>query len=148
MSHYFNLNATRDIDMFNFFGKKEKKEDFDLKKEVERLSSEVERLSNEVEDLKKRPDVILYYDGSLYVGSVNQDEHGFSRPHGFGTICHVNGVRYIGEWKDGLYDGQGTFYQDYYSYPFHCEWVKHMAHGKATWDGIHFEEFEYGIKKQ
>lgn len=140
--------------MFSFFSRKEKKDDYDFKNENEltddtdtelkvsytddlknlkNLKNEVERLTNEVENLKNRPDSILYYDGTLYVGSVKKDENGFDRPHGFGTICHSNGVRYTGEWKDGLYDGHGTLYSDYYSPPFTCQWVKHVAQVNETY---------------
>lgn len=88
------------------------------------LQTEVERLRTELYELKKtvesKPDVILYYDGSLYVGQIKD-----SVPDGFGTICYSSGERYYGEWKNGLYNGTGAYYKDYYSYPFYSEWINH-----------------------
>ena len=104
-----------------------------LVNELENLKNQVNSLNNKVENLKNRPDSILYYDGTLYVGTVKQDKNGYDYPDGFGTICHMNGVRYTGEWKDGLYDGQGTLYADYYSQPFTCQWVKHVPQVN-TWN--------------
>lgn len=96
----------------------------DQPSEYDTLKKEVERLSTELYELKKtlesKPDVILYYDGSLYVGKVKNNV-----PDGFGTICYSTGARYCGEWKNGLYNGKGSFYQDYYSSPFYSEWINH-----------------------
>jgi MORN repeat len=93
--------------------------------EYETLKMEVERLRTELYELKKtvesKPDVLLYYDGTLYVGDVKNN-----LPDGFGTICYSSGARYCGEWKDGLYNGKGAFYQDHFSLPFYSEWVNHL----------------------
>jgi hypothetical protein len=120
--------------------------ELDMKELKDSVKCLTERVTQLKTDLESKPDVILYYDGTLYVGGVNKDEHGYNRPHGYGTICHVMGTRYIGEWKDGLYHGKGIFYQDYYTPPFSAEWVNHIPHGKLTWDGIHFDTYENGIK--
>lgn len=137
------LKALLYKDMFRWFSKKEETVDV----EEQSLKEEVKRLDALVTELKAKPDTILYYDGTLYVGGVTKDENGYNRPHGFGTICYASGSRYIGEWKDGLYNGTGTFYQDYYTPPFSAEWLNHLPHGKLTWDGIHFDMYENGIKK-
>ncbi len=135
--------------MFRWFSKKE--ETVDVNEVKDELKEEVKRLSELVTELKAgyeaKPETILYYDGTLYVGGVTKGENGYNRPHGFGTICHASGTRYLGEWKDGLYNGIGTFYQDYYTPPFSAEWLNHLPHGKLTWDGIHFDTYEHGIKK-
>jgi hypothetical protein len=117
----------------------------ELQEEVKRLSNIVDELSDKVKNKVGTNEVILYFDGTIYVGSVTEDSQGFSIPHGYGTICYVYGSRYIGEWKDGYYHGRGTFYQDYYTRPFTSDWVNHIPHGKATWDGVHFVTVENGV---
>ena len=40
------------------------------------------------------------------------------RPHGVGTLVYPNGNKYVGEWMNGLFHGQGTYSiaSDGYSY--------------------------------
>ena len=85
------------------------------------LLNEIKKLREELDQMKRKTNVILYYDGTLYIGDTTDN-----KPNGFGTICHSSGSRYIGEWKDGLYHGQGTYYENYYSAPFSTEWVNHV----------------------
>ena len=48
------------------------------------------------------------------------------------TVTLPNGTKYVGEWKDGEQNGQGT-----YSFPngdkYVGEWKKSSVHGKGSW---------------
>ena len=45
-----------------------------------------------------------YTDGRKYVGEWKDGKY-----HGQGTITSADGIKYVGEWKDGKINGQGTF---------------------------------------
>ncbi|GMF30234.1 unnamed protein product [Phytophthora fragariaefolia] len=79
---------------------------------------------NELAAWRARQIVIRYEDGSKYDGDGVND-HGVLIPHGFGTLWVPEEkyltsvgrgadikrvVRYVGEWKDGLMHGCGTYY--------------------------------------
>ena len=38
------------------------------------------------------------------------------RPHGVGTVVYPDGNKYVGEWMNGLFHGQGIYTTDGYSY--------------------------------
>jgi hypothetical protein len=82
---------------------------------------------------------VLYYDGSLYQGRLENN-----LPHGFGVIVHGNGVRYAGNWKNGLYEGSGVLYYPGMP-PWNAMWKLHLPHGKCTYDFIHFTEYIDGV---
>ena len=45
----------------------------------------------------------IYVDGGQYIGEFKD-----GKPNGQGTLTWVNGDQYVGEFKDGKYNGQGT----------------------------------------
>jgi hypothetical protein len=49
---------------------------------------------------------LRYGNGDWYIGEVFK-----GLPHGRGILTSPRGKRYIGEWKDGKYDGQGAWIQ-------------------------------------
>ena len=97
-------------------------ETISLEKRIRQLEERLERTDREKEQKER---TILYYDGTLYVGTVALDASGNVQPNGWGTICYHNGARYIGQWKNGLFHGKGTFYDPYSYIPFTCEWFNH-----------------------
>ena len=48
------------------------------------------------------------YNGEVLIG----------KPNGLGVIIFPNGIRYVGEWRYGKYEGQGTY-----------------TYGKGKWEG-------------
>jgi len=59
-----------------------------------------------------------------YKGDVENGE-----PNGLGVIINTNKGKYVGEWKGGIKQGQGTF-----------------TYGKGKWDGEKYEgEFKDGV---
>ncbi len=44
-------------------------------------------------------DIHAKYKGDVMVG----------KPHGFGTVVYPNGNKYVGEWINGLFQGQGIY---------------------------------------
>ena len=45
----------------------------------------------------------IYVDGGQYIGEFKD-----GKPNGQGTFTWVNGDQYVGEWKDSKFNGQGT----------------------------------------
>lgn len=82
---------------------------------------------------------VLYYDGSLYQGRMENN-----LPHGFGVIVHGNGVRYTGYWKNGLYEGSGVLFYPGMP-PWNAEWKSHVPHGRCTYDFINFTDYVDGV---
>ena len=54
---------------------------------------------------KVTKETINFEDGMIYVGDVQYGE-----PNGQGMMTFPNGDYYIGEWKDGYFHGEGTYY--------------------------------------
>jgi len=60
------------------------------------------------------------YNGEVLIG----------KPNGLGVIIFPNGIRYVGEWRYGKYEGQGTY-----------------TYGKGKWEGEKYEgEFKVGYR--
>ena len=80
-------------------------------------------------------------DGSQYVGEFKDDLF-----HGQGTYYYTNGDQYVGEWKDNKRHGQGTLTYAYGEYV--GEWKGGQFHGQGilTWpDGSKYVgEFKDG----
>ena len=84
-------------------------------------------------------ETVLWHDGSLYQGKmVNQ------KPHGYGIICHGDGSRYVGGWKNGMYDGFGVFYYPGFP-PWNAEWKEHKPHGNCTYDFVNYDNYIEGV---
>ena len=47
----------------------------------------------------------VWDDGEKYIGEWKDNTY-----HGQGTYTHASGDKYVGEWKDGNRNGQGTYY--------------------------------------
>lgn len=82
----------------------------------------------------------IYYDGTIYQGDMLNETHPV--PHGYGTMLHSNGTRYVGHWKHGLYHGKGTLYMSY-EWVFHAEWDHHRIHGLGWYEGYPQEQYHY-----
>lgn len=119
-----------------------------LSEQVVLLTNKIASLESNSQSVNRSNEVILYFDGTIYVGSVRSDSNGYMIPHGYGTICYPFGSRYIGEWCDGEFHGKGTYYYDYYTPPFTSDWVNHIPHGNATWDGVHYVAVKNGLFQQ
>jgi DnaJ domain/MORN repeat len=50
--------------------------------------------------------IVTYPDGSKYIGSLNSN----GNREGPGTLLYESGRKYVGDWKDGKKNGQGTVY--------------------------------------
>ena len=55
------------------------------------------------------------------------------KPNGLGVLTFTDGWKYIGEWKDGIYNGQGTR-----TYPW-GEYVGEWKDGKG-WNGTTYDK--------
>ena len=51
--------------------------------------------------------------------------------HGYGTLTHPNGDKYVGEWKNGKRDGYGT-YTWTSGNKYVGEWKNDKKHGQGT----------------
>ena len=64
-----------------------------------------------VEIYREKWEVIKFHDphtfasGSKYVGEIKDGKY-----NGQGTVTFASGEKYDGEWKDGKYNGQGTLF--------------------------------------
>ena len=72
--------------------------------------------------------------GDVYVGEFKDDLF-----HGQGTYTHANGDKYVGEFKDNLYHGQGT-----YTFAYGDKYVG--AHKDGKWHGQGTYTFADGEK--
>lgn len=64
--------------------------------------------------------------GGKYVGEIKDN-----LPHGFGTfIISRTGFKYVGEWKQGLYDGKGKYSSDS-GQTYDGYWNKGKFHGEG-----------------
>ncbi len=66
-------------------------------------------------------------DGDKYVGEFKDDEY-----DGQGTYTFPSGAKYVGEYKDGKKDGQGTF-----TWPDGAKYVGEYKNGSANGKGTH-----------
>lgn len=66
---------------------------------------------------EKCGDGIAYYRNGSYEGQWKRNCR-----NGLGTMIFDNGSRYIGEWKNGLYDGIGAHYGS------DCDFVRKFSH--------------------
>jgi hypothetical protein len=77
---------------------------------------------NETSLIKK----IVLKTGSIYEGHLNQrDER-----HGFGIYKVVFGVRYEGNWINGIKEGFGKFFDKNEILIYEGDWKKRVYHGK------------------
>lgn len=106
-----------------------------------KLKATITELEDKIKEYQnvKKVETILYYDGSLYQGYL-QDH----KPDGYGIMVHGNGTRYVGYWKDGLYHGSGVLYYPSMP-PWYAEWDSHQPHGYCTYDGIHYILYVNGV---
>ena len=81
-------------------------------------------------------DTLLMDDGTLYIGQIRD-----SLFNGQGTYVYLDGTIYEGTWKDGLWDGQGTLrYPDGDVYT--GQFKQHVKEGHGTYmysDGAKYE---------
>jgi hypothetical protein len=68
--------------------------------------------------------VAVFSDGSKYAGQWNA-----SKPHGFGVFS-AKGLKYVGHWRNGWQDGNGTGYFDN-AKTYAGEWKNRRFHGKG-----------------
>ena len=105
--------------------------------EYQELKDEILILESRYPSIKKMGDDLIiratltYGDGRRYTGAIKSAEEQI--PHGHGTMSLNDGKldwNYIGEFKDGVYDGKGEFVsRGYYSYK--GEWKKSHFNGKG-----------------
>ena len=105
--------------------------------EYQELKDEILILESRYPSIKKMGDDLIiratltYGDGRRYTGAIKSAEEQI--PHGHGTMSLNDGKLdwdYIGEFKDGVYDGKGEFVsRGYYSYK--GEWKKSHFNGKG-----------------
>ena len=88
---------------YNFIKNNEKKKKKEKKQqqEVEKEAYEVSRKLN-----KNGTTTIRYSDKDRFNGYLNKKD----QPYGLGTHYLFDGDKYVGEFKNGLYDGLGTYY--------------------------------------
>jgi len=107
--------------------------------EYQELKDEILILESRYPSIKKMGDDLViratlnYPDGRIYKGAIKSAEHQI--PHGHGFMSLNNGKLdwdYIGEFKDGVFDGEGEFVsKGYYSYK--GKWKKSCFHGKGIY---------------
>ena len=108
---------------YDFFKAKHKK--FPVsEEEYQELKDEILILESRYPSIKKMGDDLIirgtltYGDGRRYTGAIKSAEEQI--PHGHGTMSLNDGKLdwdYVGEFKDGVYDGKGEFVsRGYYSY--------------------------------
>ena len=61
----------------------------------------------------------LWENGTKYMGEWKDGEF-----HGQGTMTYHDGRKYVGEWKNGKRHGQGT-----YTWCFYCNWCSSLPGG-------------------
>ena len=65
------------------------------------------------------------------------------KPNGLGVLIYPNGWKYVGEFKDGQLNGQGT--ETFSGKVYTGEWVKGEKHGQGQM--IHSHKILYGHKE-
>jgi hypothetical protein len=76
-----------------------------------------------------------FTDGGNYVGEWKND-----MANGQGTFTYANGDKYVGEWKDGKKHGQGTYIMaDGGNYV--GEWKNDMANGQGTYTYVNGDKY-------
>ena len=75
---------------------------------------------------------INFDNGDKYIGEFKDDKY-----HGQGTFSFVNGNKYVGEFKDGNYHGQGTYtfgnQSQWAGDKYVGEWKADNYHGQGTY---------------
>ena len=105
--------------------------------EYQELKDEILILESRYPSIKKMGDDLViratlnYPDGRIYKGAIKSAEHQIPHGHGFMSLNNGNlDWDYIGEFKDGVFDGEGEFVsKGYYSYK--GEWKKSHFNGKG-----------------
>ena len=124
------------LNSYNFYKAEHKK--FPVsEEEYQELKDEILILESRYPSIKKMGDDLIirgtltYGDGRRYTGAIKSAEEQI--PHGHGTMSLNDGKLdwdYIGEFKDGVFDGEGEFVsKGYYSYK--GEWKKSHFNGKG-----------------
>jgi hypothetical protein len=94
---------------------------------AQKLCLEYKETKKSITEIKKVTKT--YSDGSKYIGEIKDD-----LPNGQGTYTSSDGRKYVGEWKNGKTDGQGTS-----TLPDGSEYVGEFKdgkmNGKGTWTG-------------
>ena len=57
-----------------------------------------------MKNIKKKTVTKKYPDGAKYIGEFKDDKY-----HGQGTLTFADGVKYVGQFKDDKYHGQGLW---------------------------------------
>ena len=105
--------------------------------EYQELKDEILILESRYPSIKKMGDDLViratlnYPDGRIYKGAIKSAEHQIPHGHGFMSLNNGNlDWDYIGEFKDGVFDGEGEFVsKGFYSYK--GEWKKSHFNGKG-----------------
>tara|TARA_B100001027_G_C16196655_1_gene298672 strand:+ start:61 stop:819 length:759 start_codon:yes stop_codon:yes gene_type:complete len=105
--------------------------------EYQELKDEILILENRYPSIKKIGDNLIiratltYDDGRKYSGAIKSTEEQVPHGHGFMSLNNDKlNWTYVGEFKDGVYDGEGEFIsKGYYSYK--GEWKKSQFNGKG-----------------
>ena len=76
-------------------------------------------------------EITIDWEEGTYTGEVSNNV-----PNGQGTYTSPDGMKYVGEWKDGKYHGQGTYI--FGSGPhlgdiYVGEWKDNKKHGQGTY---------------
>ena len=96
------------------------------KKDNSILYDEMDEVDQDEYELLQGIDIATYPDGTKYVGEWKD-----GIPNGQGTLTYLDGRKYIGEFKDGIPNGQGSFtYLDEGKYV--GEFKNDKAHGQGT----------------
>ena len=78
-------------------------------------------------------------------GYIYQGEFQFNKPHGYGTFTNSDSVVvYEGEWRDGRFDGQGTYLLGKAKYI--GELIKGEVTGQGTWYYTNGAVYEGSVK--
>ena len=121
---------------YDFYNAKHKKLPVS-KEEYQNLKDEILILESRYPSIKKMGDDLIiraeltYGDGRAYSGAIKSAKEQIPHGHGFMSL-HKDELdwTYVGDFKDGVFDGQGEFIsKGYYSYK--GEWEKSHFNGKG-----------------
>lgn len=107
---------------------------------------------NEKTDVKYEGDIVKGIPNGQGIETLNEfkyvGQYKDGKKNGQGTFNFSNGSKYVGEWKDGERHGQGT-----YTYPDGEKWIGEFRDGK-DWNTITYDKngnilgrYVYGVKK-
>mgnify|MGYP001239469406 CR=1 FL=1 len=105
--------------------------------EYQHLKDEILILENRYPSIKKLSKSLIlrgelkYDDGRIYSGAIKSAKEHVPHGHGFMRLNKADvSWNYMGEFKDGIYEGQGEFIAEgHYSYK--GEWKNSFFHGKG-----------------